>query len=196
MPNKDNIDPHYGEPLDEHWDYDHNPADPSRIHPDVAEIMKDPDAPFGRDPDGHAYTPQEYAERFNKLGPDGQHWGNFPGNDGAVPHTKVAFSDFDQFKKYFGDQVDRIGEDDGAYLGLMKDGVPAPWEERAMHVDSLGDPRNAYRIDHLPDGWRIEVSEVAPGLGQPGGATQVRILDADGEPVKVNELKTEWGVLQ
>ncbi|ORW78091.1 hypothetical protein AWC26_01005 [Mycobacterium shimoidei] len=194
MPSKDDIDPTYGEPLGEHWDFDHNSAGP--IHPDVAEIMKDPDAPFGRDPHGHSYTEQQYAERFNQLGPKGEHWYNFPGNDGAVPHTKVAFSDLEQFKKYFGDQVDRVGNDDGAYLAVMKDGVPASWEERAMHVDSLGDPRNAYRIDRLPDGWRIEVSEVAPGLGQPGGATQVRILNSDDEPVSVRDLKKKWGVLQ
>jgi hypothetical protein len=195
LPNKDDIDPQYGEPLDEHWDYDHNPAAPGRIHPDVAEIMKDPEAPFGRDPNGHPYTQQEYVERFNRLGPNGEHWYNFPGNDGAVPHTKVAFSDLDQFKKYFGDQVDRIGEDDGAYLAVMKDGVPASWEERAMHVGSLGDPRNAYSFDRLPDGWRIEVSEVAPGLGQPGGAAQVRILDHEGKAWTVEKLK-ERGVLR
>ncbi|WP_053093993.1 TNT domain-containing protein, partial [Mycobacterium heckeshornense] len=196
LPDRDDIDPHYGKPRDEHWDFDHSPADPRRIKPDVAEIMKDPDAPFGRDPDGHPYTQQQYAQRFNQLGPKGEHWYNFPGNDGAVPHTKVAFSNIDQYKKCFGDQVDRIGEDDGAYLAVMKDGVPASWEERAMHVDSLGDPRNAYRLDHLPDGWRIEVSEVAPGLGQPGGATQVRILNADDEPVSVRDLRKKWGVLR
>lgn len=61
-------------------------------------------------------------------------------------------------------------------------------EQRALHVTSLRDPYHAYTIDWLPEGWFIEVSEVAPGCGQPGGSIQVRIFDHQNEMRKVEEL--------
>jgi hypothetical protein len=86
-------DPHYGEPLPTHWEYPHNPADPGRINSDVAGLIKDPEAPFGRDPERHAYTQEQYEERFNKVGPEGQRWYNYASGDGAVSGSKVAFND-------------------------------------------------------------------------------------------------------
>jgi hypothetical protein len=77
----------------------------------------------------------------------------------------------------------------------MNDGHPASWEQRALHVDSLRDPYNAYTLADLPEGWTIEVSEVAPGLGQPGGSIQVRILDDEGQARRVGELRLK-GVLR
>lgn len=41
------VDPQYGEPLSRHWDFTDNPADRSRINPVVAQLMEDPNAPFG-----------------------------------------------------------------------------------------------------------------------------------------------------
>ena len=187
-------DPHYGEPLPEHWDFEGDSADPSQIKASVSKLIRDPDAPFGRDDLGRAYTQDEYAERFNKLSPDGDHWMNFPGNDGAASGTKVAFTDANQFAKFYGRLLDRIGND-GKYLAIMEDGIPASWEERALHVNSLSDPYHAYTFESLPDGWQVEVSEVAPGLGQPGGSTQVRILDSTGRAMTVDEL-IELGVLE
>jgi hypothetical protein len=180
--------PDYGEPLHNHWQYPHDPTDPGRIHPDVAKLMKDPDAPFGRDPHGHAYTQHEYEERFNKVGPSGQHWYNFASDDGALEGTKVAFNDLEQYKKFYGDLLDRIGDQDGRYLGVMEDGKFAPWEARAMHVDSLSKPLHSYIIDYLPQGWKVEVSEIEPAVGQPGGAMQVRILDTQGDVMTVKDL--------
>jgi hypothetical protein len=57
-----------------------------------------------------------------------------------------------------------------------------------MHVDSLGKPLHSYEIEHLPEGWRIEVSEIEPAVGQPGGAMQVRILNTDGDVMRVKDL--------
>lgn len=182
------LDPHYGEPLEHHWPFDHDPVDPAHVNPKVQDLIRDPDAPFGRDSNGHAYSAEEYAERFNLEGPKGQHWNNFPPNDGAVPGTKVAFDDLDQYIKHYGDALDRIGEN-GKYLGVMEDGHPAPWEERALHVDSLGSPYNSYALQSLPPGWKVEVSEIAPGVGQPGGGLQVRILDDMGKVKTVDELR-------
>lgn len=181
------LDPHYGEPLPEHWDFPDNPVDPSQVKPSVADLIKDPDAPFGRDPQGNPYTEKQYAERFNKVGDEGQTWYNFPGNDGAVPGTRVAYTEAEKFVRDYGSQLDRIGKD-GKYLAVMENGQPASWEQRALHVDSLRDPYNAYELGALPEGWTIEVSEVAPGVGQPGGSIQVRIFDEEGVARRVDEL--------
>lgn len=188
-------DPHYGEPLPEHWTFSENPAD--RINPDVERLMTDPDAPFGRAPDGHAYTQSEYEERFNKLSPDGKPWQNFPGNDGAAPGTKVAYSDPRVYIEHYGNAVDRVGNADGSYLAVIENGQPAPWEGRALHVNSLSDPYKAYNLnaENFPEGWKIEVSEVGPGLGQPGGSIQVRVLGLDGKSVPV-EILDKMGLLE
>jgi hypothetical protein len=187
--------PNYGEPLEHHWEYPHDPTDPSRIDPSVAKLIKDPDAPFGRDPQGHAYTQHEYEERFNKEGPEGQHWYNFASDDGALAGTKVAFNDLERFKEFYGDRLDRIGDETGSYLGVMEDGEPAPWEARSMHVDSLGKPLHSYVIDQLPEGWKIEVSQIEPAVGQPGGAIQVRILDDTNKVIPV-EILRRLGILR
>lgn len=189
------IDPHYGEPLSRHWDFPDDPMDPSKISRDVARLVDDPEAPFGRDPQGRAYTKQEYALRYNKVGNEGQHWGNFPLNDGAVPGTRVAYTDRAGYLKDYGPLLDRIGSDNGKYLAVMQDGKPASWEQRALHVDSLREPYRAYTFGDLPDGWSIEVSEVAPGVAQPGGSIQVRVFDDEGVVRRVTEL-TKIGVLR
>lgn len=152
--------------------------------------MQDPSAPFGRDANGDPYSARSYAEEFNKLGPKGEHWVNFPDNGGAVAGTRVAYSDFEQFVKDYGNQFDRIGDDKGKYLGLIENGRPASWEERAMHVDSLRQPYNTYTLDHLPEGWKIEVSEIASGVGQPGGGLQVRIMDENKQFWPIEQLLT------
>jgi Tuberculosis necrotizing toxin len=165
------------------------------MKPSVAKLIKDPEAPFGRDPIGHAYTEQQYAERFNKVGDNGEPWFNFPLNDGAIPGTRVAYTDPSKFLRDYGSQLDRVGKTNGRYLAVMEDGEPASWEQRALHVDSLRDPYHAYTFGDLPEGWTIEVSEVAPGVGQPGGSIQVRILDDEGAARRVEEL-TQKGVLR
>ncbi|AFC53783.1 MULTISPECIES: glycohydrolase toxin TNT-related protein [Mycobacterium] len=191
------IDPHYGEPLDDHWDFTDDPVDPSKIDGAVAKLIRDPEAPFGRDPNGHAYTADQYAERFNKVGDQGQPWMNFPGNHGAVPHTRVAYTDAATYLRDYGSLLDRIGKADGKYLAVIEDGQPASWEQRALHVNSLHDPYHAYTFDHLPDNWTIEVSEVAPGAGQPGGSLQVRVFNSEGRPMTVEELTDpDIGVLK
>lgn len=191
------LDPHYGEPLSDHWDFTDNPVDPTKIDGDVAKLIRDPEAPFGRDPQGHAYTEEQYAERFNKPGEQGQPWLNFPGNHGAVPHTRVAYTDAASYVRDYGSLVDRIGKVDGKYLAVMEHGQPASWEERALHVNSLRDPYHSYTFDHLPDKWTIEVSEVSPGLGQNGGSLQVRVLNSEGRVMTVEELADpDIGVLK
>ncbi|MEZ0363590.1 alpha/beta hydrolase [Mycobacterium sp. pUA109] len=182
------IDPHYGDPLGKHWSYPHDPTDPARMNSEVAAMYRDPSALFGRDEHGNAYTQGEYEARFNTEGPGGSHWMNFPGNDGAVPGSRVLYTDAQAFVNHYGPYLDRIGQSAGKYLGVMEGGHPASWEQRAMHVDSLKDPYSTFTLQDLPAGWKIEVSEIAPGCGQPGGGLQVRIIDNAGEIVPVSEL--------
>jgi hypothetical protein len=160
----------------------------SHIDAEVKDLIKDPQAPFGHDSHGHAYSQAEYEQRFNKLGSQRQHWYNFPGNSGAVPLTRVAYSKLEAFVRDYGALLDRIGDDQGTYLAVMEHGQPASWEERALHVNSLRDPYSTYTLSQLPEKWSIEVSEVEPGLGQPGGSLQVRIFDAKGEARRVEDL--------
>jgi hypothetical protein len=122
------------------------------------------------------------------VGDKAEHWFNFPLNDGAVPGTRVAYTDAEKFLRDYGSQLDRVGKTNGKYLAVMEDGQPASWEQRALHVSSLHDPYNAYEFGALPEGWTIEVSEVAPGVGQPGGSIQVRVFDDEGDVRIVDEL--------
>ncbi|ORB73549.1 glycohydrolase toxin TNT-related protein [Mycobacterium scrofulaceum] len=189
------LDPHYGEPLDEHWDFADDPVDPSKIDKDVAKLIRDPEAPFGRDPQGHPYTEEEYAERFNDVGPEGQNWSKFPLNAGAVPGTRVAYTNAASFLRDYGSSLDRVGKTDGKYLAVMEDGQAASWEQRALHVTNLRDPYHSYAFGELPEDWTIEVSEVGPGVGQQGGSIQVRVFDADGK-VQIIDKLIERGVLE
>jgi hypothetical protein len=188
------IDPHYGEPQSDYWRFEENPADPGKISPEVQHLITDPEAPFGRAGDGHPYSQQEYETRFNQVGPDGQQWQRFPGNAGAAPGSKVAFDNFNAFADHYGTWVDRVGDENGSYLAVVENGAPAPWENRSLHVNSLSDPYNAYNILKLPEGWTIEVSEVQPGLGQPGRSIQVRIIGSGGRPTPIETL-IEGGIL-
>lgn len=191
------LDPHYGEPLDEHWDFADDPVDLDKINSDVRNLIRDPEALYGRDPEGHPYTQEQYAERFNSMGSEGQHWMSFPGNHGAVPQTRVAYTDAASYLRDYGPLLDRIGKTNGKYLAVMQDGQAASWEQRALHVNSLQDPYHAYTFEHLPDNWTIEVSEVAPGVGQPGGSLQVRVFNSEGRPMTVEELtEPDIGVLR
>lgn len=188
------IDPDYGNPQAKHWAYPQNPTDPVRVTPEVANLISDPAAPFGRDKSGTPFTQVEYEQRFNKEGDRGEEWFNFPGNDGAMPGSRVLFTDVQAFKEQYGSFLDRIGDDSGRYLGVMMKETPASWEERAMHVDSLKEKYSMFTLRDLPSGWKIEVSEIAPGCGQPGGGLQVRIIDHAGVVRKVDELAGKRGL--
>jgi hypothetical protein len=41
---------------------------------------------------------------------------------------------------------------------------------------------------NIPDGVTIEVSEIAPAFGRPGGGIQARFME-DGESLSIRELK-------
>lgn len=171
------------------WRFIDDPANSAQMTPDVAKLMDDPAHPLGLDPRGVPYNARTYSDDFNMLGPTGEHWMKYPDNDGAVAGTRVSFDSFQSFREEYGVRVDRIGPDDGGYLGLMENGRAASWEERALHVDSLREPYSTFALDNLPPGWKIEVSEIAPGMGQRGGGIQVRVLNGDNKVQPVSELR-------
>ncbi|WP_193044280.1 glycohydrolase toxin TNT-related protein [Mycolicibacterium baixiangningiae] len=194
------LDPNYGHAiLEDHWEYPDYPTD---IDPEVRQLIADPDAPWGRDTHGVPLTKAEYESLFNKVGPDGQEWQNYPPNAGAAPGTRVVYDSMEAFTRDFGAQgdgsvrVDRLGKVDGDYLGLMPDGVPATFEQRSLPNYNLTQPYHQYLLSgELPTGWRVEVSEVAPAFAREGGGVQVLVLDTLGRPVTVSTLK-EMGLLR
>ena len=188
-------DPHYGEPLAEHWASSYDPTELSQTNLEVGHLMKDTDAHFGRDPEGQPYTQHQYEERFNKLGPEGQHWYHFASPDGALAGSKVGFNSLERFQEFYGQSLDRIGDENGSYLAVMEEGKSASWEARSLHVDSLSKPLHLYTMTQLPEGWMIEVSKIEPALGQPGGALQVRMIDEEGTVIPVEQLRRE-GILR
>lgn len=54
------------------------------------------------------------------------------------------------------------------------------FESRAIPAPSLDAAYNHMRFTELPVGWSVRVSEVAPGLGYPGGTTQMQIINHEG----------------
>lgn len=157
------------------------------------DLIADPDAPYGRDYNtNQPLTKAEYDERFAKPGAEeGRAWWRYPSNDGAVPGSRVVYSDPAEFLRTYGVQVDRIGKPDGKYLGLIEDGKPASFEQRGLPVASLEEPYHQYRFTEASarlikeDGLRIEISRIAPAFGREGGGLQVRVLEYNG-------LKRKW----
>lgn len=168
----------------------------------MRQLIDDPDAPWGRNSDGVPLTKSEYESLFNKVGPEGQEWQNYPSNAGAAPGTRVLYDSMEAFRRDFGAQgdglahVDRLRKIDGEYLGLMPDGVPATFEQRLLPIYNLTQPYHQYLLSgELPTGWRVEVSEVAPAFAREGGGIQVLVLDTLDRPVTVSTLK-EIGLLR
>jgi hypothetical protein len=159
------------------------------------DLIEHPDEPYGHASDGHPLSKAEYDERYNQVGPEGQEWQLYPPNDGAVPGTRVVYNSGEAYLRDYGPHLDRIGEDSGQYLGVMPDGVPPAFEDRGLPISSLNSPYNRFALEALPDGWTIEVSQIAPAFGRDGGALQVLIYNDLGRKVSV-ELLLENGVLR
>jgi hypothetical protein len=184
------IDPNYGQPVAHHGTLgDQYLRPPLSDVPDVVrKLVTDPEAPFGRDAAGHPYSRDDWETRYvddaNRL--------RFPGNDGAVPERRLDFSSPAEFQAHYGDVLDRLGDENGRYLSLPG----TTFEERALPPGSLRQPYLTMRLsDELPPNTVIEVSETAPGFGQPGGGLQIRILDAHGQALSITQLRKQ-GIIE
>jgi hypothetical protein len=177
------VDPHYGEPRADHGTLADQYAPPATVPDRYQHLVTDPNAPYGRADDGHAFSRSEWEERY--IGPDNRPI--YPGNNGAVDGTRHTFTDMDSFRAAHGDTLDRMGGHGGDFLS--PEGVP--FEHRALPGSNLLQPYHVFRLaDELPDGMRIEVSEVAPAFGQPGGGIQLQFV-SDSKVFTVDELLDE-----
>ncbi len=111
------------------------------------------------------------------------------------------------------DAVARMIKSDGGFLwacknydgDVMSDMVASACGSLAMMTSVLVSPDGIYEYEAahgtvqkhyykyqltglLPPGWSIEVSEVAPAFGRPGGATQLRFFDHDDITVAIGKL--------
>jgi len=100
---------------------------------------------------------------------------NYSPNAGAVRGSRVHYDDWDAFQRDYGTEMDRIGHPGGSYIGMKEDGVSPSFEQRALPASSLEKEFHNYSAGGtLPEGWKVEASEIAPGFAQPGGGVQVR----------------------
>ena len=175
-------DLHYGEPRSSHAPLNTKNAVPSTIDPDIELLGGDLSDPWGVNPDtGAPFSEAEWTERFV----DGNGDIRWPPNRGAVPGTRIEFTDADRFVEIYGSQFDRIGDDGGGFLGVPPG---ASFDQRALPPVTLDESLNHYTFTGvLPPGVTIEVSEIAPAFGRQGGGIQARFLE-NGRAMRVLDL--------
>ncbi|WP_156364484.1 TNT domain-containing protein [Curtobacterium sp. Leaf261] len=148
-----------------------------------------PDGYYGHDVhDGHALTRQEWEERYVVQDPKDptRGWVRYPGDAGAALGERIDFTDPTRFGEHYSTTIDRFGGENGSFLSFPG----TSFEERAIAPGSLRQDYHQYSIDldaAKANGWTIEVSRVAPALGQPGGGLQVRLLDGV-KPLSVEDM--------
>lgn len=186
--------PDYGQPLEKYWETGEYPT-PTPSTQSTFDLIERHDEPYGHDLDGNPLSKADYDARYNLVGPEGQHWENYPPNDGAVPGSRVVYESGDAFLRDYGQHLDRIGRESGTYLGVMPDGVAPSFEARGLPISSLNQEYDRYVLAELPETWSIEVSQIAPAFGRDGGGLQVLIYNDKGEKMSVAEL-IKNGVLE
>lgn len=166
-----------------------------------ANLAKQRELILGERPDGTSYTYKEWQDRHGHWGTDPHTWlhkweVDWPPNDGYAGDPTV-YTSVEDYVRDFGGDVDRIGHPAGNYLGAIEDGTPASFEERSLQPTSVNDYYYQYEFtgEQLPEGWTIKSGKVAGWGQQPGGATQLQVLQADGKPVSVQDL-LDKGVLR
>ena len=190
--------PAYGQPL-EVWDSSRAAFIHGSVDPSAEVLWQDPGAPYGRPKPGEApYDYDRYARRFHLFNAKGEPDVNWPPNQGAVRGTKLDYSCARKFIRDFGDRIDRLGWEAGAYMGLMEDRASVCYEARALHYESLYRKLCTYTLqpEKFPKGWKIRVMDTAPALGQPGGSLGVVFLEERGKFVSVESLADVAKVLR
>ncbi|WP_431219075.1 glycohydrolase toxin TNT-related protein [Leifsonia xyli] len=122
----------------------------------------------------------------------GNHFDRYPPNDGAVRGSRREYRELTTFVRDNGNAVDRIGDETGTHLAVMRDGKPSSFEDRSLPVSSLEKPYYSYRFVHTwPPGtekWTIEISDIDRAFGRDGGAQQVHIKDHRRREVRIAKL--------
>lgn len=100
----------------------------------------------------------------------------------------------EEYLSEFGPVIDHLGTGAGSWFTPVINGQVFSFEARALPPSLLQAPYTQMRLDPaLPESWVFQVSTVAPGLGQPGGALQVQVFSAKKQAVTMSELR-ELGV--
>ena len=114
---------------------------------------------------------------------------------GAVPGTKIAYTDIKALTKDFGiDGLDRTSHVGGSFMAPIIDNVIIPNEYRGTPITSIHEPyrQYAFNVDELPDGYKVEISIAAPEQGSLGGTPQIQVMQIDRKgnwyPVRVADL--------
>jgi hypothetical protein len=189
----DPVDSDYWKPRTDHGEFNPNyaaPGDPlydpphggdGHVNPTTARLVTTeagPDGYYGHHPDGSPLTRDEYVERYVK--PDDSP--RYPGNDGAVPGTRIEFEDPTLFGEHYSTTIDRMGRDTGTYFSFPG----TSFEQRGLPPTNLRDPYSVFEIDTeamKANGFKIQVSRIDAAFGQPGGGLQVQVVTARGTPV-------------
>ncbi|MET0990679.1 MAG: glycohydrolase toxin TNT-related protein [Glaciihabitans sp.] len=174
-------DADYGQPQANHGSTIVPGSNGVPVNPDSVALVRDPSLPFGRDEAGNPLDKAGYDERYTKspAGNAAFSADRYPPNAGAVPGSVVHYDNVAGVVRDYGGQLDRIGPDNGGYLGVQVDGKPAFFEERALPVRMLKEDYSQYTLDPNADigNYKIEVSRIAPGFGHDGGGVQLRVLE-------------------
>ena len=101
------------------------------------------------------------------------------------------------YLREFGPVIDHLGLGNGAWFNPVINGQAFSFESRALPPSSLDLNYTQMSFDPsaLPQGWTFKVSEVAPGLGQPGGAVQFQVFDSSGNARQMIDLLEEGGAV-
>lgn len=172
------VDPIYGSPRPDSgrpdpW-YEAAPKD----DPEIALLIDDPAAPWGRDADGTPIPSQnDWNSRYALPdAPNGDAGGvRWPTNDGAVAGTRVHYDDVSALLNDYPEfsRLDRIGRWSGDYLTVEG----TPFEMRGLTPGHRAMDYFGFDLTPpLPKGVKIEVSVIDEALGYPGGGWQIRFF--------------------
>ncbi len=153
---------------------------------DVRALVDDwgnPNGLYGKDADGNYLTRQDWEDRYVDWNDDYKAYApEYPGNAGAVAGHRVDWTDPAAFVQQYGSQLDRLGKESGNFFSFPE----YSFEQRALPPSNLSDAYWKYDFDAAAfegQGLKIEVSEIAPAFGHPGGGLQVRFMNP-GPPVQ------------
>lgn len=162
-----------------------------------ADLVHEHKLILGENPDGSSRTYDEWnqlnAHLESRNGRD-EYVPNWPEDDGyAKEPASKRYTSLSEYVKEHGADVDRIGHPDGKFMGAIENGNVASFEERSLPPDSVNEYYYQYEfaVEELPENWTIRAGKAAPWAGQPGGATQLQVLDQNGEAVPVSRLIKE-----
>ncbi|WP_207454264.1 glycohydrolase toxin TNT-related protein [Herbiconiux sp. SYSU D00978] len=112
--------------------------------------------------------------------------------NGGVPGTRVRFDDIGKLIDAFGSELTRLGSPHGEFFTILG----GDFDQRAPLPSAAQDRLHTYRMTGvLPQGWVVELGEVAPAYGRGGGARYVLFLGPDEQKMNGFEL-LDAGVIE